>query len=41
MQQAIKKQRTPLSVAKPAMKNQLKREQKKIEEVCLLITALF
>jgi hypothetical protein len=38
MQQAIKKQRTPLSVAKPAMKNQQKREQKKIEEVCFLIT---
>ncbi|XP_051223857.1 uncharacterized protein [Lolium perenne] len=33
---AIKKQRTPLSVAKPAMKNQQKREQKKIEEERLL-----
>jgi hypothetical protein len=38
LRQAIKKQRTPLSVAKPAMKNQQKREQKKIEEVCFLIT---
>uniref|UniRef100_A0A453EGS8 Uncharacterized protein n=1 Tax=Aegilops tauschii subsp. strangulata TaxID=200361 RepID=A0A453EGS8_AEGTS len=34
---AIKKQRTPLSVAIPAMKNQQKREQKKIEEVCFSI----
>lgn len=33
---AIKKQRTPLSVAIPAMKNQQKREQKKIEEERLL-----
>lgn len=33
---AIKKHRTPLSVAKPAMKNQQKREQKKIEEERLL-----
>ncbi|XP_020090418.1 uncharacterized protein LOC109711678 [Ananas comosus] len=31
-----KKHRTPLSVAKPAMKNQKKREQKKIEEDKLL-----
>lgn len=33
VQQAIKKHRTPLSVAKPAMKNQMKREQRKVEEV--------
>ena len=41
-QQAVKKHRTPLSVAKPALKNQKKRELKKIEEVfyCLSV-ALF
>ncbi|CAD6233521.1 unnamed protein product [Miscanthus lutarioriparius] len=33
---AVKKHRTPLSVAKPALKNQKKREQKKIEEEKLL-----
>lgn len=33
---AVKKHRTPLSVAKPAMKNQKKREQKKMEEEKLL-----
>jgi len=33
---AIKKHRTPLSVAKPALKNQKKRELKKIEEEKLL-----
>ncbi|XP_062189481.1 uncharacterized protein LOC133892613 [Phragmites australis] len=33
---AIKKHRTPLSVAKPALKNQKKREQRKIEEEKLL-----
>ncbi|KAL6627161.1 hypothetical protein ACP70R_030887 [Stipagrostis hirtigluma subsp. patula] len=33
---AIKKHRTPLSVAKPAMKNQKKREQRKVEEEKLL-----
>lgn len=33
---AIKKHRTPLSVAKPAMKNQMKREQRKVEEERLL-----
>ncbi|CAL4952469.1 unnamed protein product [Urochloa decumbens] len=39
---AIKKHRTPLSVAKPALKNQKKRELKKMEEVfyCLSV-ALF
>jgi hypothetical protein len=31
---AVKKHRTPLSVAKPALKNQKKREQRKMEEVC-------
>jgi hypothetical protein len=31
--QSVKKHRTPLSVAKPALKNQKKREQKKMEEV--------
>ncbi|KAF0923285.1 hypothetical protein E2562_005247, partial [Oryza meyeriana var. granulata] len=29
---AIKKHHTPLSVSKPAMKNQMKREDKKVEE---------
>ncbi|CAO2181445.1 unnamed protein product [Urochloa humidicola] len=33
---AVKKHRTPLSVAKPALKNQKKRELKKIEEEKLL-----
>ncbi|KAB8080574.1 hypothetical protein EE612_001164 [Oryza sativa] len=33
---AIKKHRTPLSVSKPAMKNQKKREEKKAEEERLL-----
>jgi hypothetical protein len=34
--QSVKKHRTPLSVAKPALKNQKKREQKKMEEVEVL-----
>lgn len=33
---AVKKHRTPLSVAKPALKNQKKREQRKIEEEKML-----
>ncbi|AQK65414.1 hypothetical protein ZEAMMB73_Zm00001d014172 [Zea mays] len=33
---SVKKHRTPLSVAKPALKNQKKREQKKMEEEKLL-----